>query len=189
MSFTTMGRAKSVVWRQPGGHRASTILPTRGHHAACPPYWPGWQAVIGRPEAVNTGDYAGPALANGPFSLCSRPSWSSKSQKVVPVPARKGGTRGLFRMNDSLFDKPQKKAKSQKVRAAAASRAPRDLDSWRPRAQSQGRRSRHSARPARGLHRAFPGPANPRSPSTRSMPRASAAMSKACRPMPGSFWK
>jgi len=33
------------------------------------------------------------------------------------------------------------------------------------------------------------GPANPRSPSTRSTPKASGAMSRACRPMPASSSK
>ena len=32
------------------------------------------------------------------------------------------------------------------------------------------------------------GRANRRWPLTRSMPKGSAVMSKACRPMPGSFW-
>ena len=57
-------------------------------------------------------------------------------------------------------------------------RRPRHHHPRRARAQSEERRPDDPARQARRLHRACPARANPRSPSTRSTPKASAATSK-----------
>ena len=57
---------------------------------------------------------------------------------------------------------------------------------WRSRAQPQERLARPPARLAHRLHRACPGRASPRWPSTRSSPRASAATSSRSRRTPAS---